>query len=247
MENTSLVGLSRQVTLRRELDVIANNLANLTTTGFKSERMLFEEYLMPAARDDNFAGNGRRLSFVQDRTTLHDMRAGTLKTTGNQLDFAIDGDAFFAVQTPDGERYQRSGSFEINSNGELVTREGFQVLGDAGPIRFEQSDTTITAGPDGTLSSQLGRRGKLKLARFDKPSSLSKDGVSTWRSSDTALPATTGTRIIQGALEQSNVQAVVELTRMMEVQRAYTNLSNVLQSTGDLRRDAIRTLSEVQA
>lgn len=251
MENASLVGLSRQVTLKRELDVIANNLANTTTTGFKTERVLFEEFLMPVARDETFANADQRVSYVQDRATSHDMAPGALKSTGNPLDLAIDGDAFFTVDANGTERYQRNGAFQINRDGELVTHEGFKVIGDSGPIRFEPTDTNITVAADGTISSVSGNttstRGKLRLSRFSDAKSLSKDGVSTWRSSGTAEAQLPTTRVIQGAVEQSNVQPVVQLTRMIDVTRAYTNLASLMKSGDDLRQEAIKALAEVQA
>ncbi|BBF91848.1 flagellar basal-body rod protein FlgF [Blastochloris tepida] len=251
MENTSLIGLSRQVALRRELDVIANNLANLTTTGFKSERVLFEEYLMPVARDESFQNPDASVSYVQDRATAHDHTPGALRTTGNPLDLAIDGDAFFTVQAPDGERYQRSGSFQINSDGELVSQEGYQVLGESGPIRFEPTDTDITIASDGTISivnaTGTQTRGKLKLARFSDRNGLEKDSVSTWRTGQAAEAPLSTTRVVQGAVEQSNVQAIAQIARMMEVTRSYASLAALLKSGDDLRQDAIKTLAEVQS
>ena len=135
MENTLLVGLSRQVTLERQMDVVANNVANASTNGFKADRSLFAEYLMPTAREDNFAaGRDRKLSHVIDRATFRDYGQGSLDQTKNPLDVAIDGDAFLVVQTPRGERYTRNGALQINATGALVTSEGYQVLGDGGPL-----------------------------------------------------------------------------------------------------------------
>lgn len=251
MENTSLVGLSRQVTLRRELDVIANNLANLGTTGFKAERVLFEEFVMPVARDETFKRADQQVSYVQDRATSHDMAPGALKETGNPLDLAIDGDAFFIVEANGAERYQRNGSFQINRDGELVTHEGFRVVGDSGPIRFEPTDTNISIAKDGTITSVNGNttstRGKIKLARFGDSNALNKDGVLTWRSNAAAEAPLSTTRLIQGVVEQSNVQPVVQLTRMIDVTRAYSTLASLMKSGDELRQDAIKQLAEVQA
>src|ERR1700681_3823717 len=105
MQNTALIGLSRQTALARELDVVANNLANMETTGFKSDNSVFEEYLMPVARADNFPGAPKRLSYVQDRATWHNLSQGQLQQTGNPLDVALDGNGFLVVQAPQGERY----------------------------------------------------------------------------------------------------------------------------------------------
>ncbi len=152
MENTLLVGLSRQAALRRELDVIANNLANLNTTGFKAEGVAFNEFLMPAASDSSFSGPDRRVSFVVDRATWHDHRAGAVERTGNPLDVAIDGNAFLVVQGPTGERYTRNGALQINANGELVDGNGRQALGEGGPIVFQRQDRDISIARDGTVS-----------------------------------------------------------------------------------------------
>src|SRR5471032_443258 len=108
MENASLVGLSRQMALQRELDVVANNIANINTTGFKADQVVFQEHLMPAARANQFRGNDRQVSFVQDRATWLDLSQGAVEQTGNPLDIAVSGNAFFTVQTPRGERYTRN-------------------------------------------------------------------------------------------------------------------------------------------
>src|SRR5918992_4109057 len=113
MENALLIGLSRQVALGRELDVIANNMANVTTNGFKARSSRFREYLMPVASAETFPRPDRRLSYVIDNGTPLDTRSGAVEHTGSPLDVAIKGDAFLAVQTPQGERYTRNGALEI--------------------------------------------------------------------------------------------------------------------------------------
>src|SRR5215218_3542199 len=118
MENTLLVGLSRQVALGRQLDVVANNVANINTNGFKSDGSLFEEYI-GKARENGFRGADRNVRFVQDRGIWHDMSQGSMQQTGNPLDVAIDGDGFFVVQGPNGaERYTRNGAFQVNAQGQ---------------------------------------------------------------------------------------------------------------------------------
>ena len=124
MENTLLVGLSRQMVLARELDVVANNVANLNTTGYKADNSMFEQFMMPVARENRFNTSDRQMRFVNDRATWHDLRPGSIQKTGSPLDVAIDGAAFFAVQTAAGERYTRNGSFQINAQGQLVTSDG---------------------------------------------------------------------------------------------------------------------------
>src|SRR6476661_8549436 len=146
MENYSLVGLSRQIALSRELDVVANNIANINTTGYKSDATVFQEFLMPGASANGFRGGDRRISFVQDRATWTDFSQGPVQPTGNPLDVAISGNAFLTVQTPGGERYTRNGALQINAQGQLVNSEGLPIVGANGPITFQPSDREISIG-----------------------------------------------------------------------------------------------------
>src|SRR5262245_48390758 len=186
MQNALLVGLSRQVALARELDVVANNIANLNTAGFKSDGAVFEEYISPTARSENFMNADQPVSFVHDRATWIDLSQGPLERTGNSLDIAINGKGYLAVQTPRGERYTRNGALQVNSNGELVTSEGYQVLGESGPITLQPKDRNITISEDGTVSVREGNntidslRGQLRIAGFDQPGRLQKDGSSVF-------------------------------------------------------------------
>ena len=248
MENALLIGLSRQMSLRRELEVVSNNIANLNTTGFKAGTAIFEEFLMPGATHDHFARPDRRLSYVQDRSTWHDFSQGPVRQTGNPLDVAIDGNSFLVVQTPRGERYTRNGSFQINPAGELVTSEGYRVMGDGGPLQFQAEDRDITISRDGTVSVPDGLRGKLRLVSFDAPQRLQQDGSSTFAAPQDKQPqATEYPHVIQNAIEQSNVKAVVEMTRMIEVTRHYTQVATLLQQQGEMRRSAVERLAEVPA
>lgn len=253
MQNALLIGLSRQVALGRELDVVANNIANLNTTGFKGDGALFEEFIAPTARASGVNGIDGRISFVRDRATWTDMSQGPLERTGNALDVAIEGKGFFVVQTPRGERYTRSGALQINNNGELVTAEGFQVLGESGPITFQPKDRDITISADGTISVREGnsaktesQRGKLRVVGFERPQQLQKDGAGTFSAPQNITPLPdTESRLVQGAVEKSNVRAVVEMTRMIEVTRSYTQVANLLQQQADMQRSAIEKLAEV--
>ncbi len=252
MQNAILVGLSRQVALARELDVVANNIANMDTTGYKADGSLFEEYLNSSARA---AGGGGQVSFVLDRGVWHDMSQGPLSHTGNPLDVAIDGQAFLAVQTPRGVRYTRNGALQINASGQLVTSEGNPVLGDSGPITFQPNDHQVSISRDGTVSVREGTsnadslRGKLRLVAFANLQQLQKDGGSTFKPGPNAtpLPAPAGAGLIQGAMEKSNVRGVVEMSRMIEITRAYTTISDMLKQQADLGVTAIDKLAEVPA
>jgi flagellar basal-body rod protein FlgF len=255
VENALLVGLSRQVALRRELDVVANNIANVNTTGFKADNAVFQEYLMPVARENRFNPADRRVSFVEDRGIWHDFRQGSLRETGGKLDVAIGGDGYFVVQTAAGERYTRNGSFQINSQGQLVTSDGSTVLGENGPITFQQTDHSVAITSEGRISvvegsntSNESLRGKLRLVSFAAPQRLLKDGANNFSAPAGMAPEPVrNPRLIQGSLEASNVNAVGEMTRMIEITRTYTQISTLLQQQGELRRTAIERLAEVPA
>src|SRR5580692_1039008 len=251
MENALLIGLSRQTALERQLDVIANNIANVNTAGFKSDNSLFEEYLNTPAHEDNFVGSDRRVSFVQDRGTYRNMTQGAVDKTGNPLDVAIDGSAFLAVQTPGGERYTRDGGLQINPQGQLVTVAGNPVLGSGGPIVFQPTDHDINITPDGTVTVVEGTnrtdsiRGKLRLVGFADAQKLLKEGLNLYTAGEGTAQPDTKSVVRQGYLEKSNVNSVAEMSRMMEVTRAYTAISTLLQQQSDLHKTAIQQLADV--
>lgn len=249
MENAQLVGLSRQVALRRELDIVAHNLANLGTAGFKSQEVVFGEYLMPVASAENFPRSAdQRLSYVEDRATWQNFSTGPIEVTGNQFDVAINGDAFFAVQTPQGVRYTRNGEFQLDTQGRLVTNEGHPVLSTSGPLQFAAEETDITIGADGTVSTDQGVRGRLLLTQFDNPQSLTVEGSSMFRAEAPGRELAPGeARVTQYAIEKSNVQPIVETTRLIEISRSYQTISSIMQRSDELRRTAIERLGDVAA
>ena len=255
MENAALVGLSSQIALQRELDVLANNVANINTTGYKSDNTVFQEHLMPVARANQFRNADRALSFVQDRATWIDFSQGPVEQTGNPLDVSIDGNAFLTVQTPAGaERYTRNGALQINGQGQLVTSEGLIVVGQNGPIVFQPNDREISIAIDGTISVRNGQtttdtqRGKLQLASFAQPQLLQKDGTSTYAPPNGVTPQPpTNVRVNQGTIEKSNVKSIMAMTRLIEVTRAYTQIASMLQSHSDMRRSAVDKLADVPA
>ena len=254
MENSHLIGLSRQVTLERQMDVVANNVANVNTSGFKADRSLFQEFLMPGAHEDNFVGRDRRLSYVQDRATFHDFSQGAAEATKNPLDVAIDGGGFLVVQTPAGERYTRDGGLQINNQGQLVTVAGNPVLGTNGPIVFQPTDKDISIADDGNITVLEGTnridsvRGKLRLVSFAQAQALLKEGSNLYSAGEgsAAQPDITS-KVRQGFIEKSNVNSVAEMSRMIEVTRAYTQISAMLQQQGDLRKSALERLADVPA
>lgn len=253
MENALLIGLSRQMVLERQMDVVANNVANVNTSGYKADKSLFQEYLKSGAHEDNFVGTDRRVSYVLDSGTFKDLSQGSTEQTKNPLDVAIDGGGFLVVQTPAGERYTRDGGLQINNQGQLVTAAGNPVLGNSGPIVFQPTDHDVSIAADGnvTVLEGINRidavRGKLRLVSFAQAQGLLKEGSNLYSAGTAAPQPDTASKLRQGFIEKSNVNSVVEMSRMIEVTRTYTQIANMLQQQSDLHKSAIEKLADVPA
>src|ERR1700761_1114663 len=241
------------MTLDRQFDVVANNIANINTNGYKADHMLFEEYLNSNAHEDNFKSSDRRISYVQDRGTFRDFSEGALEQTNNPLDVAISGDAFLTVQSGGGERYTRDGNLQLSPTGQLVTSKGDLVMGTGGPIVFQPTDHDITISADGTITVQEGTartdsiRGKLRLVSFADAQKLLKQGDNLYAAGEGGAAPTQDAKstVRQGFVEKSNVNSVVEMSRMIEINRTYANVSNMLSQTSDLHKSAIEKLADV--
>jgi len=243
MQNSALVALSRQGALRRELDVVANNIANMNTTAFKGEKMMFVEHLVKSKGSDGLKPN--QLSFTRDVAQYRDVSEGTIKTTGNTLDFAVREDGYFVVDLPGGEgqRYTRNGRFSINPDGQLVTQHGYPVMSDAdAPIFFAPDDNHISVASDGTLSTSNGVLAKLRVVRFEDQQQLTRQAGGLMDSP--VLPINVGRPIIiQGALESSNVQPITEITNMIQVQRAYDGVKSFLDREDERQKTMLEKLA----
>jgi flagellar basal-body rod protein FlgF len=254
MENALLIGLSRQMVLERQMDVVANNVANVNTNGFKADQSLFQEYLKTGAHEDNFVGRDRSVSYVLDGGTYRDFSQGALQSTNNPLDVAIDGSGFLAVQTAGGERYTRDGGLQINGQGQLVTVTGDPVLGTGGPIVFQPTDHDISVSPDGTITVLDGVartdsiRGKLRLVSFADAQQLLKEGSNLYSAGNAgAAQPDTRSMVKQGFVEKSNVNSVAEMSTLIEVNRAYSQIAALLLQQSDLHKSAIQQLADVPA
>ena len=239
MDATLLVGLSQQLASYRSMDVIANNIANVSTPAFKRESVQFEEYVTQLPADES-TGQPQTISFVKDKGVVRDLAEGKLERTNAPFDVAISGQGYFVVQTANGNRYTRNGHFSLDSQGTLVTDDGNQVQGDGGPITVTQDDGEVHIAADGTVSGVKGQIGKLQLVTFPDETQLEKQGSSLYSTTQTPTPAT-GT-LVQGMMEASNVEPVVEIAHMIEVMRAYQATANLSQGLEDLVRQAIDKL-----
>ncbi len=237
MENPGYIALSRQMVLRRQMDVVANNLANLSTTGFKGESMMFVEHLKRTEPRE-------RISFVRDIATVHDLKAGPITHSGNPLDLAIRGEGYFAVETPEGERYTRAGGFTLDPDGQIVTAQGFALLGDGGaPMTVPPEAGAITVARDGTLSSEQGEIGRIQLVRFANPQALKKLQYSLYSAAGQEPLPVEAPDILQGKLEGSNVSAVVEMTKLIATVRSYQAAAHVAEKEHQRQRRAIDALA----
>jgi len=253
MDNSLLVAMSRQVTLERQIDVVANNIANLNTAGFKATSSVFGEFLNTVAQENDFPAADAPVHFVIDRTAYRNLGQGPIQQTGNPLDVAINGEAYLSVQTAAGERYTRDGALVINAAGQLVTADGAVVNGDNGPIVFQANDRNISISADGRIGVLEGltntetQRGKLKLVSFAQPQRLQSEGGNRYSApaGAAAQPAPASVTVVQGAVEGSNVSGVREMTRMIEINRTYSLIASLMQTQGDTK--TIDRLADVPA
>ncbi len=238
IENTAYIALSRQTALRRQIDVIANNIANMNTAAYKNQRMLFEEYLVePAAKT--------RLSFVQDVSVFRELSAGELRATSNPLDVAINGDGYFVVETDGGERYTRNGHFRLDADGMLVTAGGNAVLDiDSQQILLDPNERELTIARDGTISGALGPIAQIAVVDFDDPYQLKALGGSLYETDQRPQPVDNAA-IVQGMIEGSNVEPIVEMTKLTTLARSYQSTQRLIENDHDLRRRTIRALGRV--
>ena len=236
MENSLTVALARQSVLGRQMDVIATNLANLETAGFKAENMIFTEHLAQTAE-------GEILSLVHDVGFVRDLSEGPMVGTQSPLDLAIHGQGYFAIETADGERYTRHGVFQLDADGQIVTTEGNPVLNNGGSaitIPLETSSITITR--DGTVSADAQEIGKIKLVAFEDPQKLSKIGSGLYEAVNQSPTTDTDSEIMQGMVESSNVKGVVEMTRMVDTVRSYQAAAKLADTEHQRILDAIEAL-----
>jgi flagellar basal-body rod protein FlgF len=239
MDSTSYIAASRAVGLERQMATVATNLANLNTSGYRAEHLAFETVL-------ERAGAGERLAFVQDRGTIADPAPASLVATGNALDLAIDGEGYFALQTPAGVRYSRSGHFVLDAEQFLATREGHRVLdADGAEIQLPDDAGPITVAVDGTIAAGADIFGRIVPVAFE-PHELVREGASSYRAEAPAQPAERFS-IRQGFVTGSNVQGIGEMTRMIDTQRAFESAVRLIEAHHDLVRRAVEQTGKVGA
>jgi flagellar basal-body rod protein FlgF len=228
------------------MDITANNVANVNTTGYKRENIAFDTYLMRPVAEQTY-------QFAVENGTYRDAAQGPILMTSNPLDVAIQGEGYIPIQTQAGIRYTRAGAFQMNNEGELVTAAGDKVLGDgAQTITLPSDARDILIGPDGIITAQSGsgtsvtQVGKLSIVKFQNEQALAPVGNSLYNTDEAPQPAT-DSRLVQGSIEQSNVQSITEMTRMIDVSRTYQQVVNLLQLENDRESKAIQRLGKFTA
>ncbi|MEO1960867.1 MAG: flagellar hook-basal body complex protein, partial [Paracoccus sp. (in: a-proteobacteria)] len=237
MENAIYASLTRQSGLMKEMRVVANNIANANTTGYRREGVIFAENLSALDR------NGDTLSMADARGRMLDLKQGVLTKTNGNLDLAIEGDGFFMVETPDGPRLTRAGAFLPSAEGELMTADGNRLLDEGqAPIILPAGAGKVAVGADGTMSANGAPFARIGV--FDAPegSDLTRQGGTLFALDGDAEPVE-APRIQQGFLEESNVDPVFEISRMIEVQRAYELGQSFLDREDQRIRNAISAMT----
>ena len=237
MQDSLYVALSSQIALERRLDTIADNVANASTIGFRATGVKFEDVVSgTGAKSVSFASSGKTYL-----STAH----GSMTETGNPFDFAIQGDAWFAIETPAGTVMTRDGRFSMNENGELMSIEGYPVLDSGGaPIQLDPRNGPPKAGADGSLRQNDSLVGAIGLYNFDPGENFVRYGNSGIVPARAPEPVTdrSDVGVAQGFLEESNVNPVLEITRLIMVQRAFENGAAMIRDTESSYDEAIKTL-----
>jgi flagellar basal-body rod protein FlgF len=245
MENPIYLAINHQAALQRQMEVIANNLANASTTGFKSERIVFAEMVNATASNPGL-NEGARVAFVEEIGMLRDTRDGQLISTGNQLDLAISGPGYFAVETPGGVRYTRDGRFRLAADGRIVNQDGFALLDRQGrAMSIRPGEARFEVSRDGRAVGDSGEIGRIQVALFENDQTLRPQGSGLYAADSDPQQADARSEIQQGMLEGSNVQTVVEMSGMIEVLRRYQQAQKIIDSELERERRALETLAKV--
>jgi flagellar basal-body rod protein FlgF len=244
MENSIYVGLSRQMALRTNMDIIANNVANMSTPGYRGQNLLFEEWVSKAQGKDVDNRKYDALSFVNDRGEYQITAPGAVKTTNNPFDVYLAGPGFMGVIGPGGEvAYTRAGNLQKGADGTLLTSAGYPVASDGGGnIVIPQDSTEFSVDNHGFVSNQDGVLGQIMIAEFENLQELKPLGDNLYQT-DAPTADPDNTLMKQGMLEGSNVKPVVEMTRMIDTLRSFQSVQNILQTENERLRTAIQRLT----
>jgi flagellar basal-body rod protein FlgF len=228
MDNSIYIALSRQNALFRDMEVTAGNLANSTTPGYNAEKLLFSDYL-------NKDNSHRKDAYANDVSDYRDLSQGSINMTSNPFDLALAGPGYFMVETPFGTRYTKAGNFQISADGTLMTTQGYPVLGNDGSrITVPAETKKVDINGAGDVLADGTAIGSVGVSEFQNQQKMSRMGDSLYNTSEAPTPAE-NTRIVQGGLESSNVNAITELVRVQEVSRSVNNSAQFISTIYDLQ------------
>lgn len=241
MENSVYIGLSKQVVLRENMDIIAQNVANINTPGYRGQNMIFTEFI----EDPRYMEED--ISMVLDYGQYQMTDPGSIKETGNPLDIALVGNGFLGIQTPEGIQYTRAGNLTMDAQGILKNARGMEVASNGGGnITIPRDAQEVSIDRNGVVSTDQGQIGQLMIVEFENYQELNPAGNGLYETTADAIPAEK-TSVHQGKLEGSNVQAVVEMTRMIEVSREYQAVQKMMESEHERLRSSAQRLARTQA
>ncbi len=233
--DTAYVTLSRQSGLMKEMRLVANNIANANTTGYRQQGLVFSEFVQDLPHNPSLS-----MSRAEVRNTA--LQQGVLTETGGGFDFAIEGDGFFMVETPNGNRLTRAGSFASNADGDLVTMDGYRVMDSNGaPVFIPPDAASIDVGGDGTLSVDGQLLGQIGVYRVANASDLVREGSTLFNPGGDVEPVESPV-VLHRFLEGSNVNAIEQVTRLVEIQRAYELGQSFLEAEDERVRGALKAL-----
>jgi len=262
MQEGIYIAASAGLKQQTKLDIIANNLANVNNAGFKKDGIIFKELIPPFEPDTSFESSrntllpadvsNRNVAYVGINEFYTNHSQGNLVQTGNSLDLGLDGEGFFAVNTPQGVRYTRNGNFRLDTNEQLVTQEGYPVLGDAGgPVTIPAQGGNVTIDAAGTVSVGGGigitAIGQIRAVNFENKKDLVKVGADLYRTADPQIKETPAANVSvrQGFLESSNVNTVEEMTQMISTLRGFEAYQKVIQSIDAADEQSVNNIGRV--
>jgi flagellar basal-body rod protein FlgF len=242
MDNLSITAASGMRARMESLELLANNLANVETGGYKADREFYSLYTSMDASPDPATGDSTTLPVIENHWT--DLAQGDFKTTNNPLDLAIDGDGMFAVQTPRGVRYTRNGSFRVGPGGALTTSDGSPLRARGGGQITVDPAVPFEVLPDGSVKQGGAIAGQLELASFGN-TSLNKEGANYFALAAGASQKAAAGKVLQGKLESSNVGPAESAVRLVAIMRQFEILQKAMMIGNDMNKRAIEEVARV--
>ncbi len=239
MDNSIYIAVSRQNVLFQDMEITANNIANASTPGYNAQKLIFSDYL----QDDGKYKD----AYANDPSAYRDTSNGPIQLTGNPFDLAISGPGYFQVDTPNGKRFTKAGNFQVRGDGTMVTTMGYPVLGaDGGQITIPDSAKNIEINSTGQVIVDGSQVGQVGVMEFENEQAMKRLGNSLFDTEESPKPAITA-RVMQGAIEGSNVNAVTEMVRVMDISRSTTNTAKFVEVMYDLQQKTAKAYTNSQS